>query len=418
MNKKVILVLLFFTILKVEAQSSTFSVVDSLFEKGRYQLALKELTKIDASFTSNYKRAIIYKSIDNYKKTAEFLEKALEFQDDKRAKLKLAKAYQRLNKPSKSIKIYEKITIKDSLNLVLKYQLGKLYLITNNATKAVSLFKNLIKKDPSNAHYSYQLALAYAKRNDRDRMINSFIDTFEKDTTHLKAIAHLASSFQKLKDLDSTKLFVEKGLELDKNHINLNKLKINQLYREEKYKESIPLLLNLDTIDKKDTYSISMLGRTYYNLDSLEKAKKYFKKLSILDRKNYKAYTYLGHIAMKEKKYTGAQFYYRVATTRGKEKRDEEYFGLATMYYETKKPKEALVNFEKAYKENARNYRALFQLAKISDDYYKDKKIAYRHYIKYMNNFEGRDADMTNYIKRRITEIKKEYFIRGKKLDR
>ncbi|QOD60440.1 tetratricopeptide repeat protein [Polaribacter haliotis] len=418
MKKKILIILLFITILKVEAQSSTFSVVDSLFEKGRYQLALKELANMDASFSSNYKTATIYESIDNYKKTAEFLEKALEFQNDEQAKLKLAKAYQRLKKPNKSIKIYEEITSKDSLNLVLKYQLGKLYLITNNATKAKKLFKKLIKKDPTNAHYSYQLALAYAKGNDRDRMINSFIDTFEKDTTHLKAIAHLASSFQKLKEIDSTKLFVEKGLELDKNHINLNKLKINQLYREKKYKESIPLLLNLDTIDKKDTYSTSMLGRTYYNLDSLEKSKKYFKKLSILDRENYKAFTYLGHIAMKEKKYTGAQFYYRIATTRGKEKRDEEYFGLATMFYETKKPKDALINFEKAYKENTRNYRALYQLAKISDDYYKEKKIAYRHYIKYMDNFQDKDADMTNFIKRRIAEIKNDYFMRGEKLDR
>ncbi|QTD38624.1 tetratricopeptide repeat protein [Polaribacter batillariae] len=417
MKKKILIACLFFTILKVQAQSSIFSAVDSLFEKGRYQLALKELAKIEASFISNYKTATIYESIDNYKKTAYFLEKALEFQDDEQAKLKLAKAYQRLKKPSKSIKIYKEITAKDSLNLVLKYQLGKLYLITNNATKAVKLFKDLVKKDSLNAHYSYQLALAYAKRNDTNRMINSFIDTFEKDTTHLKAIAHLASSFQKLNKIDSTKLFIEKGLKLDKNHIRLNKLKINQLYREEKYKESIPLLLNLDTIDKKDTYATSMLGRTYYNLDSLKIAKKYFKKVSFLDKENYKAYTYLGHIAMKENDYKNAQFFYRLSTFIGKKKRDEEYFGLATMYYETKQPKNALINFEKAYKENRKNYKALYQLAKISDDYYKDKKIAYRHYIKYMDHFQDKDTEITNFIKRRIAEIKKDYFLKGEKLD-
>ncbi len=43
--KKKILIVFVFTILKVGAQTSTFSVADSLFEKGRYKLALKELKK-------------------------------------------------------------------------------------------------------------------------------------------------------------------------------------------------------------------------------------------------------------------------------------------------------------------------------------------------------------------------------------
>ena len=80
MKKKIILVLLF-VIVKVEAQTSTFAVADSLFEKGRYKMALKELDKSDASFLSNYKKAVIYESIDDYKKAAQFLEKAITFKD-------------------------------------------------------------------------------------------------------------------------------------------------------------------------------------------------------------------------------------------------------------------------------------------------------------------------------------------------
>ena len=373
--KKKILIIAILWIVKVEAQTSTFFTVDSLFAKGRYKLALLKLDKMPSTFESNFKTATIYESIDNYMKTVEFLEKALIFKDDYQSKLKLAKGYQRLKKSKKSIEIYEDILEKDSLNLVLMYQLGKLYLVTRNAKKSVQLFKYLIEKDKTNAHYSYQLGLAYAIRNDRDPMINSFIDTYKKDSTHLKAIAHLASSFNKLKDRDSTQIFVEKGLILDSNHINLNKLKINQLYRDKKYLEAIPFLLNLDTIAKNDTYPTSMLGRTYYNLDSLKKAKKYFRKLSSMDRESYKAWTYQGHIAVKEEKFKTAVMNYRMATIMGKEKRDEEYYGLATAFYEMKKPKEAILNFEKAYRENYNNYKTLFQLAKLSDDYYKDKKL-------------------------------------------
>lgn len=414
--KKKILIVLLFTILKVEAQTSTFSVIDSLFAKGRYKLALQELDKQQPSFLSNYKKAVIYESIDNHKKTVEYLENALTFRDDKNAKLKLAKNYRRLKKTKEAIFIYEEILAKDSLNMILQYQVGKLYLITRKPEKAETIFKYLIHQDDTNANYSYHLGLAYALKGQRDPMINSFIDTYVKDTLHLKAIVRLAKSFKKLNDKDSTQLFIEKGLTLNKNHIDLNKLKINQLYRDKKFIESIPLLLNLDTIDKKDTYSTSMLGRSYYNLDSLVAAKKYFKKLSYMDPDDFKSQTYLGHIALKEKDFNTARMSYMMATFIGKEKRDEEYYGLGTVYFETKKLKQAINAFDEAYKENRSNYRALYQVAKLSDDYYKEKKIAYKHYIRYIERFYDTDEGISAFVKRRIKDIKKDYFLRGESL--
>lgn len=416
--KSKILILLLFGILKVEAQTSTFFKVDSLFERGRYKLALSQLDKIEkSSFFSNYKTAVIYESIDNYAKTILFLEKALVYKKDYKAKLKLAKAYLKINKPSKTINMYESILTKDSLNLVLKYQLGKLYLMNKNAEKAISIFKGLIQKDSLNANYSYQLGLSFSLINDRDRMINSFLDTHSKDSTHLKSILRLASSFNKLNDKDSTQIFINKGLLIDSNHIALNKLNINQLYRDKKYQVAIVSLLKLDSVVKNDTYVASMLGRSYYNLDSLNKADEYFKKLYLIDKENYKSFTYRGHIASKEKKFKDAETLYRMATYIGKEKRDEEFYGLGIVNYELKKAKQALFYFDKAFKENIKNYKALYQLAKLSDDYYKDKKIAYKYYTKYLDRFIDKDLVITDFIKGRIKEIKMMYFMRGESLE-
>ena len=178
----------------------------------------------------------------------------------------------------------------------------------------------------------------------------------------------------------------------------------------------MPFLLNIDSLYKKDTYSINALGKVYFNLDSLNRSKKYFRKLSYIDKENYKANTYLGHIALKQKDYKAAMMNYLVATFKGQEDRDEEYYGLATMYYETRKPKRAMKAFERAFKENKGNYRALYQLAKISDDYYKEKKIAYKHYIRYIERFYEADEEISIFVRRRIKEIKKECFIRGESL--
>ena len=417
MKKKIVLVFLF-VIVKVGAQNPAFSTVDSLFEIGRYKMALTALNKIEnPSFLSNYKTAVIYESIDNYAKTIVFLEKALVFKEDYHAKLKLANAYKRIKKFNKAVKIYEEVLVKDSLNLVLKYQLGKLYLSAKKGEKAIATFKNLVKKDSLNANYFYQLGTAYALKKDRNRMINSFLDTYAIDSTHFNAVLRLASSFNKLKEKDSTQLFVKKGLELDSNHVALNKLKVNQLYRDKKYVEAIPFLLKLDTISKNDTFPTSMLGRTYYNLDSLEKADTYFRKLYFKDRENYKSFTYRGHISLKQKKFKAAEMQYRMATFIGKEKRDEEYYGLGTVNYELKKTKEAIFFFEKAYTENRKNYKALYQVAKLSDDYYKDKSIGYKKYVSFIERFKSKDKVMTTFVKKRISDIKKAYFLRGEKLE-
>lgn len=414
--KKKILIVLLFAVIKVEAQTSTFSVSDSLFAIGRYKLALKELDTKKESFLSNYKKASIYESIDNFKSAAFYYKKALNFKEDYKAKLKLAKNYRALKQSKNAIKIYEGILEKDSLNLVLKYQTGKLYIITKNPKKAVPTFKKLVESDPENANYSYHLALSFLLEGKRDPMINSLLDAYRKDTLHLRAIVRLANSFQKLKDKDSTQIFVEKGLALSPNHIDLNQLKINQLFKDEKYKESLPLLLNLDSILKKDLYTNTLLGKAYYYLDSLDKAKGYFKKLTYLDQENFKANTYLGHIALKQKDYKSAKMNYMFATFKGKKKRDEEYYGLGTLYYEMKKPDRAIKAFGQAHRENPRNHRALYQLAKLSDDYYKDKKIAYKYYIKYAESVYDKDEVITAFVKKRIKEIKKEYFLKGESL--
>lgn len=233
---------------------------------------------------------------------------------------------------------------------------------------------------------------------------------------HINAIIKLAVSFNSLKDKDSTQIFVEKGLLINENQITLLKLKVNQLFRDKNYRTSLPLLLKLDSISPNDSYPISMLGKVHYNLKNYDEAKKYFKILSRKDIENFKSYTYLGHIAMEQKQFTLAKLYYQIATVSNKEKRDEEYFGLANALYELEKPTEAIENYKKALSENYKNNKALYRLATLSDDYFKDKKIAYKHYKKYIDMFREKDSITTKLVEKRMNEIKKTLFLKGENL--
>jgi len=416
--KKTLLLLLFIFSLKLNAQNTEFQIADSLMLKGRYTLALqllKNTKPTDAA--TNLKIGTIYYTIENYNKAIDYLKKSLDTKHTQETNLLLAKCYQKTKSYNNAISIYEEITTEQTNNLLAHYQLAKLYTKVKKFQKAIEIFKTLALKDKKNANYSYQLALTYAKTNKRNAMIDSFLDCYEKDSTHINAIYQLTNCYTSLKDQDSTALFLEKGLKLAPNHINLNKLKINQLYRQKKYALAIPFLNKIDSFEPKDHFTNSMLGKCHYRLEEFELARDKFKLAARIDHEDFKSYTYLGHVSMALKEYKQARFDYTWATSRGKKKRDEAYYGLGTVYLETNKKSEAIAMFKLAIKENRKNYKALYQLALTEDSFYKDKKIAYAHYKSFIEKFRDKDKNLANYSKRRISEIKKEYFMKNEPLE-
>ncbi|WP_028887189.1 tetratricopeptide repeat protein [Tenacibaculum ovolyticum] len=417
MKKRILMIVLVIGLLKAEAQTSAFTSIDSLVHIGRYQKALVLLKKQEPTFQSNKRIAAIYTSIDNYKLATKYFERALLLKDDYRAKISLGKSYQKEKKLHEAISVYEEILKKDSANLLVSYQLGKLYLKTKQALKAKSIFKGLLQKDRNNANYHYQMGIVYAMLKKRNLKINSFLKTYEKDGEHINAIHQLALAYTFLRDKDSANLFIDKGLKVNSNHVALNKLKINNFYRKKEYLSAVNLLEKIDSLEPNEHYTFKMLGRAFYKLKDYEKAKEYFEKALKIDKSDFKSYTYLGDIAFAEKEYKSARFKYIYATIIGKVPRDVEHYKLARTYKELGKPREEMNAYKNAYEENYKNHRALFQLANTSENFYKDKKIAYKHYKNYVSRFETKDSLLTSQAKVRLKEIKKYYFLKGEMLE-
>jgi tetratricopeptide (TPR) repeat protein len=259
--------------------------------------------------------------------------------------------------------------------------------------------------------------LAYAKTNKRNKMIDSFLESYRKDTSHINSIYQLTNCYVALKDRDSTWLFLDKGLLLAPNHINLNKIKVNELYKEKNYLLATTVLNKIDSLEPKDHFTNSMLGKCHYKLEEFKIAKEKFKIATKIDPENFKSHIYLGHIAMVQKEFRLANYHYISATIVGKEKRDEAYYSLAVLNLENNKRSEAITMFKQALKENRKNYKALYQLALTEDSFYKDKKIALEHYKDFIKKFQEKDEDLANYSKRRISEIKKDFFMKNESLE-
>ena len=415
--KKLLFLIIILCSLNAEAQTSAFLTIDSLMQYGRYKKALTLLNKQPSSFLKHKKTGTIYELLDNNRLASQEYNAALGFKEDYLTKIKLANSYKKERKYNAAITTYKQLLTEDNKNLLVKYKLAKLYLATKQISKAKTSFKELIKQDNTNANYSYYLGLIYELLQSNNARIDNYLAAYKKDTQHLKAIEKLAIAFSQLNDKDSTNLFIKKGLAINPRHKNLNKLKINALYTSKKYQKALLNLQYLDSLYPNDYYTTRMLGKSYLKMDSLEKAKTYFKNAIKLDRKDFKNHTYLGEIYLKQKKYEKAKLEYFLATFIGKKKRDKVYLGLAKVYYELKEPKNVIKNYKKAVKENTNNFKALYFLATFSDNYYQDKKIAYKHYETYLNRFEYKDSVFTATAKRRIKEIKKEFFLKGEVLN-
>jgi tetratricopeptide (TPR) repeat protein len=266
MKKILIPLLLLIAVIKTEAQSSVFTVVDELLQKGNYQQALVLLKKQQPlTFEVLDKTASIYQTIGNDTKAIELYKKALLIDNKKALKVKLGQAYNSAGLISEAITIYEEIIKKDSSNLLVVQSLGKLYLAKNKAKQAEKIYSYLKEKDSINPNYSYQLAESYEKQKKYFKMGQSYLDAFNKDTLHLNSIYGLAKFFKELRYKDSTMLFIDKGLKIDSTNLNFLQLKANELYFTKNFNEAIHYLNKLDSLNFKSVNTYEMFGMCYYN---------------------------------------------------------------------------------------------------------------------------------------------------------
>lgn len=91
---------------------------------------------------------------------------------------------------------------------------------------------------------------------------------------------------------------------------------------------------------------------------------------------------------------------------------DNEYYNLGLIAQFEKNPKTAIESFKKSHQSNYNNYFALFELARTSDLYYKDKSIALTHYEKYLERYFNKHKGNTDYVTKRIKEIKVALFLK------
>ena len=413
LHKLVLSLLVFVCIIKTDAQTSVLAVADEFLEKGNYQLALEQLkTEENPSVDVLNKIADIYQKTGNYTNAINYYNQVYTLKPTDKVKEQLGKCYQYTGNSKKAMQLQSEVLKDNPDNLLLQYNLAKLYGANRKTEKAIDLLNGLVVKDPENPNYHYELGEALEKI--KKDPLNPYLEAFRLDTTHVKSIYQLAKYYNKVKVRDSADIFIDKGLEIDSENLNFLQLKAQNQFLKKKYDTTIVYLKRLEALNFKTPFVNKLFGLSYFKVDDYENALLYFKKVMKVDFTDTNTLFNIGlvHAAMKEYEKAEMSFYMSIAFQ--KPDVDKNYFELGKVQLEQKEVKKAITSFQKGYENNQRNYQLLFQIAMLSDDYYKDKKIALNHYKKYIEKFSTYDEKSTLYAKSRIKEINKVLFMKGK----
>lgn len=404
-------IILFFLIsININAQNN-FKKVDSLLALGNYQLALKILENTsNTSFENLEKTGSIYKKIGNYNKSIIVYEKALQFKKSDKINENLGKVYQSSGNSKKAIQLFEKVLKNNQNNLLLKYHLAKLYFKKRTFKKAKLLFTDLIRNDVNNPNYYYYLGRIYENEEEIHSAKKQFLKVLKLDSLHIKTYYKLAKLYRKENNKDSTNFYLKKGIIIRPNNILLLQLKTKVTYSNKVYKSVIFSVKKLDSLHASSKYYDHLLAYSYYYSKEYKKAEEVLLNLLYSKKANDKTLFYLGLIYNKLKKYELANDYFLMSIQQQTPDLSLHYYELGLIALKINNAKSALENFKKS-SENKINYSALYQLATLSEHYYKDKNIALEHYKVYLNLFEHKSKQKTLFIKQQIRKITTDLFM-------
>lgn len=418
MKRKLLFAVICLTVLKTEAQSSVFNVVDSLLLQGKYQMALEMLEKENSKTQKVHERiGDIYYQVGDVSKAIAHFEKGSALESTTTIQMKLAKAYNNVQRSKEAITIYENLVKEDSLNLLALNSLGNLYLAKTRPKSAEKVFRYLIKQDSLNPNYQYQLGRALNDKGRKFEMVDYFLKAYELDPKHTKSMYRLAKFYKAISKKDSTKLFIDKGLEIVPNDINFLQLKANFSYTDKQYQLAIEQLRKLEKSNYRTKNIYDMFGMSYLKMKKYDSAKIYFEKALKIDFSDPVITYRMAKLYHEQDSLKKATFYAMRSVMGLKPDFDREYYLLGILQKEQGQLRQAVTNFEKAYYNNTGNYKALYALATTSDAFYEGKKMAHKHYKSFLNRFASKDEDMTMFVKRRIQEIKEELFIEGETIE-
>lgn len=372
--KAFLFIVLLLQLYEAEAQTSAFSVADSLYAVGSYTKAINAYSEIGNAT----------------------------------AALQIARSYNAIGNFEKAVLQYERIIFGEPNLKIAIFELGKLQLKLDEPENAVSLFFDLTLDETENPEYYYYLGSALKDVNSISESINSFKYAVALDSTHLRSLFQLAKYYTIKQERDSALHYIDKGLWLYANDVAMINLKALVLYNDFQFKNAIPLFERLLVLGEKKEYVYEKLAFCYYKNWEFEKAKQNYTLLLGRDNTNAQTYFSLASVYEAEKKIDSAKLYINKAMEVQKPIFAEGYARLAAIARDEQDLETAFKYYKMAYDNDATDARIYYNMTTVYDRLGTDPNAKLIYYQNFLKQYPNEHPYFYESARKRITELKEE----------
>lgn len=372
--KKSILFTTVFLIFKAEAQTSAYTVADSLYTLGNYAQAINTYAGVGST----------------------------------ESEIQIARAYNSMGNFDKAIAQYEGVVAKNADIKIAQFELGKLYLKINRPKESAEMFFDLIRDASENPEYHYYRGLALNELENFKESISAFKDAVKLDSTHLRSLFQLGKYYVAQREKDSTLKYVDKGLRFYENDVSLINLKALAYYNNDQFGKSAPWFERLLELGEKKEYIYYKLANCQYHIWEFDKAKTNYHILLDIDDGNPDYYFNMGHVFFKDRQLDSASYYINRSIAVQQVNLGREYESLARISRVQENIGESLKFYKLAHKEAPDNLMIYYQVCALSDTYLKDPNVKLEYYEGFIKKFGTEQRYYSEMVAKRIKELKQE----------
>ena len=360
--------------------------------------------KINIDITEEYRKGIAYMQANQYEKAVDHIFECQRVDaNNLDYSLKLAYCYTKLGDYTEAKYAYLSVLKKDSLNINALSNLGGIYEKELNYKKAQNYYLQLLQIDSTNSYFYKQNGFIALKNKQVLAAIAYFNQAHLYNAKDLVVISELSRLYLSIEAIEIAEEIIERGYRQDSSNLKIIYAKANIKHAQKNYLGIINVIEA--AMEQGDTvlYYEKMLAAAYLHTEDYEKS--LFHLNRIIAKRQSSEHTHY-HMALALKAQGDLEesiVHYNKAIQLGISKNISIYYkNLAKIYTDKKDLPKTIEAYKEAFA-YAGKAEYLFQIARNSELYYKDKKIGLRYYKKYIAT---KNTTYRVYAKERIAQLK------------
>lgn len=318
----------------------------------------------------------------------------------------LAQAYQAMGDYKSCKELRSVILAQDEGHVASTYSLAQIYQREQNWPKSIKYHKRLVELDSTNAVYHRLYAEQLVRVKEVIPAMIHSSRAYELAPNDVNVILLQAKLFQAVDSLDLADTILSRSALKFEDNIALQKEWARVKYKQDSFVQVVEILEKTKRNVDLDPPYLKMLGFSYYEIDSIDLCIDALRRLVTKLDEEFVHY-YLAKAYAKKEDFEFANYHYKKAIEHGTSDNMGSYYLEKARLLELNSDQPEAIDLYKRGFAHLDDARLLIQLARISDEYYRDKNIALRYYQKYLKHEKANPLLIEN-VKDRINYLKQE----------